>query len=245
MQKYEAVIFDLDGTLIDSMWVWDEIDKTFLEVCIFKSDSTETIFPTADKDLSCKASDYIPAEELTITMASSRYPRALISHLKNVRHYTITEYRKGIYYVTGDFFPIQIVVHRQLLSPEHAWLKSLTKNIDPLVLEYIMEHYDSTEKNEHKDVVVDAIIKGNQKTFHKWKERYTMSGALLELFKPELEALAADMAQDMAQIQQKDAKKKIIEELLKNGVSIELVIKSIPDIPPEEIQEIYDEIVNR
>ena len=30
MQKYEAVIFDLDGTLIDSMWVWDEIDKTFL-----------------------------------------------------------------------------------------------------------------------------------------------------------------------------------------------------------------------
>ena len=82
------------------------MDKTFLEVCIFKSDSTETIFPTADEDLSCKASDYIPAEELTITMASSRYPRALISHLKNVRHYTITEYRKGIYYITGDFFPI-------------------------------------------------------------------------------------------------------------------------------------------
>ena len=54
-------------------------------------------------------------------------------------------------------------------------------------------------------MVVDAIIKGNQKTFHKWKERYTMSGALLELFKPELEALAADMAQYMAQIQQKDA----------------------------------------
>lgn len=27
---YQAVIFDLDGTLIDSMWVWTKIDETFL-----------------------------------------------------------------------------------------------------------------------------------------------------------------------------------------------------------------------
>ncbi len=29
-KHYEAVIFDLDGTLIDSMWVWEKIDATFL-----------------------------------------------------------------------------------------------------------------------------------------------------------------------------------------------------------------------
>lgn len=28
--RFEAVIFDLDGTLIDSMWVWYKIDETFL-----------------------------------------------------------------------------------------------------------------------------------------------------------------------------------------------------------------------
>ena len=30
IRQFEAVIFDLDGTLIDSMWVWEEIDKEFL-----------------------------------------------------------------------------------------------------------------------------------------------------------------------------------------------------------------------
>ena len=29
--KYKAVIFDLDGTLIDSMYVWDEINKEFFK----------------------------------------------------------------------------------------------------------------------------------------------------------------------------------------------------------------------
>jgi len=30
IEKYEAVLFDMDGTLVDSMWVWNKIDKDFL-----------------------------------------------------------------------------------------------------------------------------------------------------------------------------------------------------------------------
>ncbi len=29
INRYDAVIFDMDGTLVDSMWVWEEIDQDF------------------------------------------------------------------------------------------------------------------------------------------------------------------------------------------------------------------------
>ena len=29
-KQFDAVIFDLDGTLVDSMWVWQKVDETFL-----------------------------------------------------------------------------------------------------------------------------------------------------------------------------------------------------------------------
>ncbi len=31
LQGIEAIIFDIDGTLIDSMWIWENIDDLFLE----------------------------------------------------------------------------------------------------------------------------------------------------------------------------------------------------------------------
>lgn len=31
MATYQAVIFDLDGTLVDSMWIWKDIDEAYLK----------------------------------------------------------------------------------------------------------------------------------------------------------------------------------------------------------------------
>lgn len=31
LDNYDLIIFDLDGTLVDSMWIWEEIDRVYLE----------------------------------------------------------------------------------------------------------------------------------------------------------------------------------------------------------------------
>ena len=30
LEKTEAVLFDLDGSLVDSMWIWGDIDREYL-----------------------------------------------------------------------------------------------------------------------------------------------------------------------------------------------------------------------
>ena len=31
LKNVEAVLFDLDGSLVDSMWIWQEIDVEYLQ----------------------------------------------------------------------------------------------------------------------------------------------------------------------------------------------------------------------
>ena len=31
LKEIEAVIFDLDGSLVDSMWIWPAVDRAYLE----------------------------------------------------------------------------------------------------------------------------------------------------------------------------------------------------------------------
>lgn len=163
-------------------------------------------------------------------MASNRYPRNLIHHLTKIRNYKIETYKEGIYYITGDFFPIQLLVIPQLSTEEHAWLKSLTKRIDKEVLNSILSEYRPEEKNEHKDVVVDMLIKSNEDVLEQWKEENDMSGALLELMRPEMEAYAREHAKEHA------------KNLLKQGVSAEVIETGIPELSSDEIQQLEDDL---
>ena len=74
--------------------------------------------------------DSIPIEELTITLVTGKYPRKLIHHLKTKLRYQVKKAESGIYYVTGDKIPIQIIVTKELTEAENLWLKSLTNELE-------------------------------------------------------------------------------------------------------------------
>ena len=128
----------------------------------------------------------IPIQELTITLVSKRYPRELIRHLKEVRHYTIDNPEEGIYYVIGDILPIQIIVTKELTEAENLWLKSLTNELEQNeTAEKLLEEYSKNQANALYRSVMELIVRANKQKFEEVKG---MCDALRELMKDEIDA---------------------------------------------------------
>jgi hypothetical protein len=60
----------------------------------------------------------------------STMPKKLLDHLKNERGFVIAETSPGIYTVSGDILPIQVIDSRRLPATENLWLKSLSNRLD-------------------------------------------------------------------------------------------------------------------
>ena len=117
---------------------------------------------------------------------SKRYPRELIRHLKEVRHYIIDNPEEGIYYVIGDILPIQILVTNRLSPEKNLWLYSLTDTLEDMsVTRQLLEDYKKNKENQLYQAVMEIIVKANETRLKEGKR--DMCNALLELMKDELD----------------------------------------------------------
>lgn len=148
----------------------DDFYKVYGYACFYKSD--------------VKTAESVDMEELTITFACHRYPEKLFRHLREKRKFRIQKVEEGIYYIIGDYLPIQILLLNRLPEEENLWLRNLTDHLsgeeqaEKLVKEY-WEHKDNTLYQ----AVMDIIIRANRKQF---EEAKNMCDALRELFAEEL-----------------------------------------------------------
>ncbi len=148
----------------------DDFYKVYGYACFYKSD--------------VKTAESVDMEELTITFACHKYPAKLFRHLREKRKFQIRKVEEGIYYIIGDYLPIQILLLNRLSEEENLWLRNLTDHLsgeeqaERLVKEY-WEHKDNTLYQ----AVMDIIIRANRKQF---EEAKNMCDALRELFAEEL-----------------------------------------------------------
>lgn len=71
----------------------------------------------------------IAPEDLTITFASSHYPKEMFQHLQTTRNIKIEYQHEGIYHLNGDFIPMQFLYLPKLDNEENYWLQSLRNNL--------------------------------------------------------------------------------------------------------------------
>jgi hypothetical protein len=68
--------------------------------------------------------------DITLTFVESRQPRELLEYLQEVRGYAVEEKWPGIYIISGDILPIQIIDNRKLSGDENIWLKDLDNKLE-------------------------------------------------------------------------------------------------------------------
>lgn len=91
----------------------------------------------------------------------------------------------GIYYVTGDYLPIQILLLNRLPEEENLWLKNLTDDLKGQnQAEKLVKEYQKHKDNTLYQAMMDIIIRANKERF---EEAKNMCDALKELFAEELE----------------------------------------------------------
>ena len=196
----------------------DDFYKVYGYACFYKSDVVQE--------------DSIGASEISISFVCKRYPRKLIKHLTEVRHFEMKLYGAGIYYVEGDIFAIQIIVTSRLSKEQNFWLRNLTDDIkEPEVIREIAKKYQENRGNRLYRSVMNIIVRANEESF---REERSMCEAIIELFREEYDAGVKKAMEDGVQ---RGAMQQLVELVRDNLLSLEEAVKRAK-ISKEEFMEL-------
>lgn len=150
-----------------------------------------------------------------IYFTKEKLPHKLIKHLHHVRNYSIEKQEDGVYYVKGDFFPIQIIHTKELSMEENLWLRNLTDTLeDKNDILTLMSEYENNTDNTLYSSVMNIIVSANSEKF---REVSNMCEALKEIFlEQNREAYEKEKQEAIdAAVAEKDARIAELEALLK------------------------------
>lgn len=126
----------------------------------------------------------IDPTDLTITFASSHYPRELFKHIKKARGIEVQQQSDGIYYLQGDAIPMQFLYIPELDKEENYWLQTLRNNLTAgEEIRTLMANYEKNRKSKDYSAVMNLVTRANWTQMEVEKK---MCDALNELFAEEL-----------------------------------------------------------
>ena len=188
----------------------DDFYKVYGYACIYKADTAKN--------------NEIKAEDITLTFAVTHFPREMLKEIQRTRNLQVVKVDEGIYHISGDMFPIQIIHTTKLSKENNFWLKNLTNDLKKKEdAEYLLKRYSEKKQENLYQSVMDIIVKANLELF---EEVDDMCDALMEIVKPKVEA--------KVQAAREEVKIELINKKLAKGMPIE----DIADFMEESVETI-------
>ena len=111
--------------------------------------------------------------DMTLTFVGRHYPRGLLAHLREARGCTVEEKWPGVYIVSGDPLPIQIIDCGRLSGAENRWLRGLNNKLDARDwLDMLTGIARLGGKSGQLGSYLDALVRANKESL---REAYEMS----------------------------------------------------------------------
>jgi len=181
----------------------------------------------------------VPITSLTVSFVESHYPQKLLDHLKDERGYDVAETSSGIYTVSGDILPIQVIDSRKLPAEENLWLKSLSNELEYAEFSQVSTEIRRQGKAARLSAYLYVILGANYTVM---KEAIKMNKKIIQVFE-ELGLIAEWEARGEARGEAKGIAEgafNIAQNMVKLGLPIETVI-SATQLDPEKIKPLYQQ----
>ena len=178
----------------------------------------------------------ISPQELTITFICNHYPRKMIQHLQKYRKLEITKIGSGIYHITGDEFPIQLLITKELDPAENLWLQSLRKDIKyKKEIEFLLKVYDTKKHSKLHQAAMDVITRANWESIMEVKDNM-LCDALQELFADEFKQVEEKVTEKVTA----EVTEKVTTQMIQNtyeSIKDPNTIAQILKIPLETVKK--------
>ena len=199
--------------------------KVYGYACFYKSD-TETV-------------DAIRADDITITFVVKQFPREMLRKLQRTRNLQVVKFDEGIYHISGDIFPIQIIHTAKLSKENNFWLRNLTNDLKAKEdAQNLLDRYNERQQENLYQSVMDVIVKANIELF---EEVDDMCDALMEIVKPKVEAKVKEATEKALEEGRIKGKLDLISKKLAKGMSVEEIAEWLEE-PVETIQKLMEAI---
>ena len=177
-------------------------------------------------------------DELTITFICNHFPRKMVQHLKEFRRLDIIHVEAGIYYITGDAFPMQLLVTKELDPKENLWLQSLRSNMsEPDEIETLLRKYETKKSSKLYQAAMEVITRANWDAVKEVKE--TMCEALKELMAEEFQEQEELVTKRVTEQVTEQVTEEFIRTLSKNITDVDKLAELL-NLPVEQVNEVLD-----
>ena len=110
--------------------------------------------------------------------------KKMLGHIERTRRIHCERREPGIYGLTGDMFPMQVLITKELSKEENYWLQSLRNNLKAgAEIQELLERYEKKKDKAYYPELMNLIVRAN---WEQMKEEKQVCEALRELFADKL-----------------------------------------------------------